>query len=98
MLDPNAPIFEVSEEIRNSIIKVYLRDASISIIEIEAGTIQKEHEVVRRAAHKLKGASATLGATDITNICRTMENPLMQTTNLLEQLKEAFKTLQKSLT
>ncbi|MDA8714464.1 Hpt domain-containing protein [Flavobacteriales bacterium] len=97
MLDRDAPIFEVSEEIRNSIIQVYLRDASQSIIEIEGGTIQKEHEVVRKAAHKLKGASATLGATEMTNICRDMENPVMQNMDMLHKLKEAFKTLKNAI-
>ncbi len=97
MLDPNAPIFEVSEEIRNSIIEVYLRDASQSIGEIEFGTIQKNHEAVRKASHKLKGASATMGATEMTDICRSMENPLMQNLEMLKKLKNAFESLKKSL-
>ena len=97
MLDPNAPIFEVSEEVRNSILEVYLRDAKQSLGEIEFGTIQKNHEDVRKAAHKLKGASATIGATQMTNICRSMENPLMQNLEMLSELKNAFETLKKEI-
>jgi len=98
MLDPNAPIFEVSEEIRDSIIEVYLRDAGQAIGEIEFETIQKNHETVRKAAHKLKGASATLGASEMTDLCRSMENPLMQNLETLKKLKAAFESLKKSLT
>jgi len=55
------------------VIGMFLEDAPTRIREIEQGLASGDIKLLERAAHSLKSASANVGATQLSSICRRIE-------------------------
>jgi HPt (histidine-containing phosphotransfer) domain-containing protein len=60
-------------EIVAEMIDCYLEDAPKLIQAIATAITQTDAIALRRAAHNLKSSSATLGATNLSNLCQELE-------------------------
>lgn len=55
------------------VIGMFLEDAPTRIKEIEQGLASGDIKLLERAAHSLKSASANVGATQLSSICKRIE-------------------------
>lgn len=68
---------ELKEVLENEfvvLIETYIKDAQFRLTLINDGLNNNNYEAVRLAAHSLKGASANLGATMLSNLCEQLEH------------------------
>lgn len=69
-----AELKEVLEDEFGVLISTYLTDAKFRLQLIQNGINSQDYEVVRLAAHSLKGASANLGAIILAQLCEKLEH------------------------
>ena len=55
------------------VLHLFLSDASARMSAIEAAVTHRDAAALQRAAHAMKGASATIGATALQGACRRLE-------------------------
>jgi HPt (histidine-containing phosphotransfer) domain-containing protein len=55
------------------LIELYLHSAANILLELRDGCAAGDRELLRKAAHKLKGASANVSAVGIADLCKTLE-------------------------
>ncbi len=60
-------------ELLDKVIGIYLDTTPELVAEIHAGRVDGDLERVRQAAHSLKSASANLGAQQVADLCRSLE-------------------------
>lgn len=53
--------------------EVFVADARLRVIDLGQAIIDEDSDALRRAAHNLTGASATLGATGLARLCSALE-------------------------
>ena len=97
MLDPNAPILDIPEKIRESIIQVFLEEAQELIDQINSGYSEPNLVVLKSAAHKLKGSSSTIGAKELSLLARQIEAIEFPSEELILDINSMFSKLRDEL-
>jgi len=69
-----------STEVLSRLIDNYLEEAPQLLQAIRAAVVSKDAAALQQAAHTLRGTSATLGATNLSQLCKTLE--AMGSTNI----------------
>jgi HPt (histidine-containing phosphotransfer) domain-containing protein len=69
----NATLRNLDEAEFHQLISDFLADLSNRLEALETAHLVRDHEALRRTAHTLKGAMATLGATRMQNFSQTIE-------------------------
>jgi len=90
MLDPNAPLFDVPEQLRPEILEVFLEEAGELVDQIVIDFSANNIAAVKLSAHKLKGSSASVGATEVTSLSRAIEHADIPNETQVDQLQKAF--------
>jgi HPt (histidine-containing phosphotransfer) domain-containing protein len=77
------------------LLAVYLRDGPPRLAAIHEALARKDAEVLRRAAHSLKGSSSQIGAVQVARLCADLEEQASATdlrgvAETLRRLDEAF--------
>ena len=78
VLDPRvlADLREILDDDVDAIVAEYLRDAQRLAAEAQSALAGGDPTTLRRAAHSLKSASATVGATALSRVCARVEAAL----------------------
>jgi PAS domain S-box-containing protein len=61
------------EKLMNDLLAIFLENASKLVSELEQAIAQGDAEKLMRAAHSLRGSSATLGASSLATLCQKLE-------------------------
>jgi PAS domain S-box-containing protein len=83
-------------ELVAEIISLYLEDSPKQVEAIKAAMAGRDSDLLRNAAHKLKGSSAQVGAIVLSEVCRSLEEiaedgqPLSRADDLVGELDSAF--------
>lgn len=72
-LDAIRELKEVMGEEFSLLIETFVADSVMRIEGINQAIGSGEPEAIRRAAHSFKGSASNLGATELTNLCRELE-------------------------
>lgn len=62
------------EEFLAELVEIFLEDAELRLEEIRNAIASEDPTELRSTAHKLKGSSANMGATQLTGIAKTLED------------------------
>jgi HPt (histidine-containing phosphotransfer) domain-containing protein len=61
------------EKLMNDLLAIFLENASKLVSDLEQAIAQGDAEKLMRAAHSLRGSSATLGASSLATLCQKLE-------------------------
>ena len=86
----------------STLVETFETDSVVRIEAITQAVTSAEPEEIRRAAHSFKGSAGNMGATTLTELCRTMEERGHQGTaegcvELLEQIVEEYAHVREAL-
>ena len=84
------------EEFARELFGEYQQRVSELLVVMQESLRSDQHEAIRKAAHELKGSSLTLGAVEMANLSRTMEDACRA--GKFENLPEWVGTLEKQAT
>jgi len=73
MLDQNAPIYDIPDQLRESIFIVYLKESDELIRKMQQGVLDNDFDSIKSASHKLKGSCVTVGAVKLADYARKIE-------------------------
>jgi len=73
-LDAIRDLKEVMGEEFSLLIETFATDSVMRIEGINQAINSADPEAIRRAAHSFKGSASNLGATELTNLCRELED------------------------
>ena len=77
------------------LLEIFVEDAQAEIAKIKAALVTRDAHQLMQLAHGLKGASATMHAIKMRELCLTMENLARE--NDLQPLTEILKSLESEL-
>lgn len=98
MLNPKAPIFDVPEELRGSILSVFRKESKELIDEMKRATKNNDIELLKACAHKLKGSCGTIGAMELSDLAAEIEDLEVIESKLVEKADVALSNLSEYLT
>ena len=84
------------------LIETFTGDSAVRIETIKQAVASGEPEAIRRAAHSFKGSAGNMGATTLTNLCRSLEEKgcngeIVGCEQLLDQLVEEYQQVRSVL-
>jgi len=90
------------EEMFNELLSIYLDDAPNLIAEMEKAYEMKDVEKLTRSSHTLKSSSATIGAMDLSTLCKQVEHASREgkIDNLdekIEMIKQEYERVKEAL-
>ena len=91
-----------AQTIISQIIEQYLEDSPEKLQAIEAAATEQDAKALRKAAHSLRSSSANLGAINVAELCKTVENIARSgttegTSQTIKQLKTEYARLEVAL-
>ena len=94
-LDTLNELKEIMEDDFDELISIFISDGEAQIEQLRLAINALNTSDVRRIAHTLKGSSANLGVTDLSESCRVLEheaaeNSLIKADELLENIISEF--------
>ena len=93
MLNPKAPIFEVPEELRGSILTVFQKESQELISDMKQAVQSDNIVQLKACAHKLKGSCGTIGATNLWEIATAIEDSSQIESGMVEEAESSFREL-----
>jgi len=84
------------KEFSRELIELYLSSSSQLLIELRQCCLVSDRNALRKAAHKLKGASANVSADKTAALCKTLEEAVEQAS--FEQLSKQVDALEQAMT
>ena len=82
------------------LLELFIEISTVDIIKLENAVGTENAEEAEKVAHSLKGASASLGLTEIAEIARLIENraskkSIYESITLVASIKEKIKTIEQ---
>lgn len=89
-------------DVLHEVLRLFLSDAPVRLHAIEAAVMAGDAQGLQRAAHTMKGASGTIGATALQTLCRSLEQmgksaELTDAAAGLEQLRSEYRRVQDAI-
>lgn len=93
---------EGESDFTSDLFQTFLRQSDVDTKQLEKAIFSEDLEKVRKAAHALKGSSATIGAARFADICRKIETMAEtgqepEIKKILSQFRKEFKELKRAL-
>lgn len=84
------------------LLRTFASDSAMRIANIEQAVLQADADALRRAAHSFKGSSGNMGARDLSELCKQIEDfardeKLNECSGLIVQLHAEFDNVQREL-
>jgi two-component system sensor histidine kinase/response regulator len=84
-------------DIVDQLLTLFLQSTPPLLDELRAAADGADDEVLRRAAHKLKGSCQNIGATFMATLCRSLETGEADARDTLAELDDAFASTEAAL-